>query len=251
MIRLLPSSKDSTMTKYRLFFGVLTLAIGWNTYAGATPISLNLADIAAGADLNWETASYGYDIKSSFGNYDPLNPLINVLALSVQNATDPVYGIVPAYLYFISENGDWTANVLNSRGWVIETEMRLDGSTETLDPTSPYYNYYNVALLINDDTYSTYISINPGTVFVGDPDLGGISIDVTTTDYHTYRIEGQDNFIKLYVDDQLEVTYQQPGPSGGTEALAFGDQYSYGSSISYWKSFSYDTDPAPAVPEPS
>jgi hypothetical protein len=130
----------------------------------------------------------------------------------------------------------WHKYVSNARGWVIETSMRVDPSTQP-DCTDG-------ALMIwaNDHTNLLIVGFSTNAVCLTYPDQ--VRSYMNTTDaFHIYRIESKGREVKIYVDGKLKINHALSWSGGGSDVLAFGDGNGAKRSLSYWDYFSYDIFP--------
>ena len=217
------------MKRSLVLLQTFVLMIVLNSNAAATPAILDMNSLPDIADADWFQANSGGNSNVSGG------------ILTIES---------PSYFEYILYHplGDWNQHVNNSTGWVVETRMKVDPSTQN-SPTDDW----NIELWINDHKNLTILGIDTNKVSIKYPRADHVDYFMDTTDdFHVYRVEGINDSLKLFVDGHLAINSQLSGTGGGTTALVFGDGNGSGNtySKSYWDYFYYDTLPA-AVPEPA
>ena len=153
--------------------------------------------------------------------------------------TDPGLGAMSYLTYYLTDaNADWVMNGNNQRGWVVEARLQVDPASLNTPP------YPNIGMWIDDGVYRNIIAIDTDRVFIQDPAVAAFPFN-TTNGFHTYRIEGREETLRLFIDGNLAIDYRGPREaSTGKPNLAFGDGNGIGFSLSYWDYLAYDTDPA-------
>ena len=136
--------------------------------------------------------------------------------------------------------GIWNEFVSNSRGWIVETSLKVDPSTQ------PECNDVSrtgaVQIRANDYTILIIVGFGADEICIAYPDI--VHFPMNTTDsFHIYRIEAKGMHIQIYVDGDLAIDHILSTPGGGTQALAFGDGDINGTSLTRWDYFSYDVFP--------
>ncbi len=241
------------MKKYALRMGVILWMLIPCSLAIASPISLNLRSLYESLLLDSALESPTYRLDSNWGwtgdsmgvGYDYVNGLLTI--------NTPTNFALLSDSFYLEPPTDWGSNVSNSIGWIVKAELQVTSADP--DGWEP-----NIGMWINDYRYLTQIGFEPNMVFMYLPNGEALIANMDTTDkLHAYRVEGQDQVVQLFVDDNpiaaLTYTYQPGEESGGTDALLdFGDLNYARASNSSWASFSYDTRPEPtppsAIPEP-
>lgn len=111
-----------------------------------------------------------------------------------------------------SPKGIWNKYVSNSRGWIIETSLKVD----------PITLPGNVEIWANDHTILIIVYFNTNEIYIAYPEQVHFPMD-TTDGFHVYRIEAKGMHVKIYVDGSLAIDHMLSSPGLGTEALVFGD----------------------------
>ena len=137
------------------------------------------------------------------------------------------------YEYILySPKGIWNKYVSNSRGWIIETSLKVDPITQ---PGS-------VEIWANDHKILIIVYFNTDEIYIAYPDR--VHFPMNTTDgFHVYRIEAKGMHVKIYVDGSVAIDHMLSSPGLGTEALVFGDGDLNGTSLTRWDYFSYNVFP--------
>jgi hypothetical protein len=164
------------------------------------------------------------------------NPLDEGWGL-INNTSDPGFSYVedgvltiasPSY-YELTDPGNWLANVDNSpNGWMFETRMRIVASSPEDVPAS--------FIWIHDLVNLSHFSFFPEQVGFTYPDSFFYSLD--TSEFHTYRLVGLGDNIKLLIDGALALDYDRSWSGGGTETLMFGNT-SFSQTVSKWDYITY------------
>ena len=129
----------------------------------------------------------------------------------------------------------WHEEVDNSRGWVIETRLLVDASTEPLG----HGGRGAVQIWANDHTNLIIVGFSTDMICIAYPNLVPYPMD-TTDGYHVYRIESKFDNVKVYVDDTLVIDHTLTTTGSGTDILMFGDGVGGSKSLSYWDYFEYN-----------
>ena len=129
-------------------------------------------------------------------------------------------------------NGEWNADVLNSRGWAIETRLRVDPSTAASSCST-------VNIWANDYVNLLQMSFGKSEVCIVYPNALSVPFD-TTSGYHTYRFTSTGQNIKLFIDGSLRIDASIAPGGAGSQLLGFGDFGSQGRNVIHWDSFTYD-----------
>jgi Ca2+-binding RTX toxin-like protein len=129
-------------------------------------------------------------------------------------------------------NGQWNAEVLNSRGWAIETRLRVDPSTVASSCST-------VNIWANDYVNLLHMSFGKSEVCILYPNVLSVPFD-TTSGYHTYRFVSKGQNIKLFIDGSLRLDASIAPGGGGSQLLGFGDFGSQTRNVIHWDSFTYD-----------
>lgn len=133
--------------------------------------------------------------------------------------------------------GIWNQYVSNQRGWIVETNLKVDPSTQPECSSRG-----SVQLWINDLTNLIIVGISNNAICIAYPDV--IAVDTPTTDgFHIYRVESKGNVVRIYQDGQLKIDHTLTTPGGGTQSLGFGDGDGSFASLSTWDYLSYDVFP--------
>lgn len=127
---------------------------------------------------------------------------------------------------------EWHEQVDNTKGWVIETRMRLDPSSE--DDFSG-----SVIIWANDHTHTFIFGFAPGEIRIQYPEVYPAVMD-TTDDFHVYRIVVVLDRVRVYVDGVLHIDHEVTSAGQGSDTLMFGDGVGGTYSLSYWDYFWYD-----------
>jgi hypothetical protein len=140
------------------------------------------------------------------------------------------------YILF-SPEGIWNKFVDNSRGWVVETSLKIDPITQPeCDDRGA------VQIWANDHTILLIVGFSTGEVCIAYPD--SVHFPMNTADsFHIYRIEAKGMHVRIYVDGDLAIDHTLSFPGAGTEALEFGDGVSGNTSLTRWDYFSYRVFP--------
>ena len=142
----------------------------------------------------------------------------------------------PSYYEFFAPPEVWVDRVSNAKGWTVEARLRRDPGSVGAP-----------GMWIDDDRYLTLFGLREDGLHLGDGSdfTGQYSID--TSMFHTYRFEGRQNNLNVFVDDILALSLEPVGPIGATFALAFGDNNAFasGTSISEWDYVSVTTTAVP------
>ena len=137
-------------------------------------------------------------------------------------------------------NGKWHEFVDNSRGWVIETSLKVD-------PRNPAEECNDnpgtsLKIWVHDHTNLVIFGFTTDEVCIAYPDNVRLSMD-TTNAFHVYRIESKRRSVRVFVDGNLKIDHTLTWQGGGSDALTFGDGHVNGKTRSYWDYFSYDVFP--------
>ncbi len=144
----------------------------------------------------------------------------------------------------LDPNGVWNRWVSNERGWIVETSLKVDPSSEGSCPSENVGDDDSARLWIHDHTSLVIVGIAPDAVCIVYPDI--VVAPFTTTDgFHVYRVESKGRIVRVYVDGELVIDHTLTTQvAGGTRALLFGDgTVGGGSNLTYWDYFSYDVTP--------
>ena len=134
-------------------------------------------------------------------------------------------------------NGKWHQFVDNTRGWVIETSLRVDPSTQPECGGGG-----SVQIWANDHTNLVIIGFSTNEICIAYPD--NVHFPMNTTDnFHIYQIKSKGNQVQIYVDGDLKIDHILSWTGGGSNILMFGDGVGGTTSLSYWDYFSYDVFP--------
>lgn len=203
---------------------LLLTILGVGSNSNATPVVLNMNLLPNFEDPNWSLINSGGTSWVSGG------------ILTIDS---------PSYYEFnlLNPNGNWHQTVDNANGWVVETKMRVDPTTQNYPGTSRGA----VQVWIHDHTYLTIVGFNKDKIYIAYPDYVPYYMDTTNT-FHVYRIEAKGLMFKVYVDGSLAIDYHRSWTGGGSNILMFGDGVSGWYSRSYWDYFMYDTDPVTGIP---
>ena len=136
-------------------------------------------------------------------------------------------------------NDEWHQNVSNSRGWVIETGLLVDSSTQDTGCAGRG----PVQILAHDHTNLVVIGFSTDEICIAYPDIVSFPMN-TTNGFHVYRIESQFKQVRVYVDDILRIDHTLNLSGGGSDILMFGDGTANTKSLSYWDYFWYDVFPS-------
>lgn len=136
-----------------------------------------------------------------------------------------------------SPKGIWNKYVSNSRGWVIETSLRIDPTTQPeCDGTG------SVQIWANDHKILLIVGFSNNEICITYPDR--VHFPMNTTDsFHVYRIEAKEMRVQIYADGNLAIDHILSWAGGGTQALVFGDGTTFGTSLTQWDYFSYKVFP--------
>ena len=137
----------------------------------------------------------------------------------------------------------WHHYVSNQRGWVVETSLRVDPSTDAL----PFYDGA-VLIWMHDHTNLFIVGFNPAELKISYPEH--VSFPMNTTDaFHVYRIETKGKRMRIFVDGSLAIDHTFASVGGGSDVLTFGDGNGYTGmkSLTKWDYFSYQVFPNPAL----
>jgi hypothetical protein len=151
----------------------------------------------------------------------------------------------PSYYEFIQSLGPWHDGVDNSKGWVIETRLKLDPSSDSSYGCN--FDRGTVQIWAHDHTNLVIIGFDTKQICLASPDNVRVSMN-TTDDFHVYRIESQGRNIKIYADGRLVIDHVLSWSGGGSNILMFGDGVGGTRSLSYWDYFWYDVDPSVTGP---
>jgi hypothetical protein len=133
--------------------------------------------------------------------------------------------------------GIWNQYVSNQRGWIVETSLKVDPSTQPECSSRG-----SVQLWINDLTNLIIVGISNNAICIAYPDV--VAVDTPTTDgFHIYRVESKGKVVRIYQDGQLKIEHTLTTPGGGTESLGFGDGDGEFATLSTWDYLSYDVFP--------
>ena len=147
----------------------------------------------------------------------------------------------PSDCYEVSlrnSNDTWHQSVDNARGWVIETNLRIDPKSNP----SCNQGRGSVHIWANDHTNLVIVGFDPNQICIAYPDYVPLQMD-TTNGFHIYRIESKLNQVKVYVDGELKIDHTLTSTGGGSDVLYFGDGVGGDTSLSYWDYFSYNVFP--------
>lgn len=131
----------------------------------------------------------------------------------------------------------WIDTVDNAIGWEIEFRVRLTASV----PGGA------LTIWIHDREHLLELCLERDQVYICYPTIETYPMD-TGDAQHTYRIVGQGTHADIFIDGALVFPYDFTTPTGGTEALIFGDMAGGYMTLSEWDYFSWSTDglPVPA-----
>ena len=140
------------------------------------------------------------------------------------------------YLLFYPK-GIWNQYVDNQRGWIVETSLKVDPSTQPECDSRG-----SVQLWINDLTNMVIVGISNNAICIAYPDV--VAVATPTTDgFHVYRVESRGKIVRIYQDGQLKIDHALTTPGGGTQALGFGDGDGSFATLTTWDYLSYDVFP--------
>jgi len=132
----------------------------------------------------------------------------------------------------------WHLSVRNSRGWVIETRLRVDAASE-----GQCNSGYSPALIwVSDHENSVQVRFSTDEICMASPDLVQFPMD-TTDGFHVYRIESRLNNVRIYVDGNLVINHNLSRSYSVGSTLLFGDGAGGGKSLTFWDYFWYDVFP--------
>jgi hypothetical protein len=131
---------------------------------------------------------------------------------------------------------EWHQKVNNSKGWIIETRLKVDASSKPACSGGG-----GVLIWIHDHKNLIQIGFSTDEICISYPNSFIFPMD-TTDNFHVYRIESKLNQIKVYVDNVLRLDRTLSNTGGGTDTLMFGDGGGSGNSLSYWDYFLYDVN---------
>ena len=140
------------------------------------------------------------------------------------------------YLLF-SPKGIWNKFVSNSRGWIIETSLKVDPST-----APACGDRGAVQIWANDHTILIVVGFSTEEICIAYPDSVHFAMN-TTDSFHIYRIQAKGMHVHIYVDGKLAIEHTLSIPGGGTEGLAFGDGDLLNATLTQWDYFSYKVVP--------
>ncbi len=136
-----------------------------------------------------------------------------------------------AYEVLTWPNGEWHATVDSTRGWAIQTRLRVvSGSAGCL--TQNIWAKANDQLLI--------FGFGTGQVCLAYPSVVTVPLD-TTSGFHTYRFLYKQGTLTIFVDGVQRVTTTVVG-GDGSAILTFGTVYNPSSAdqVIRWQYFLYD-----------
>jgi hypothetical protein len=139
--------------------------------------------------------------------------------------------------------GIWHKYVSNARGWVIETALKVDPSTE---PRCGSFLSSSSQIWANDHTNLVIIGFSTNEICMTYPEDVRFPMD-TTDGFHAYRIEVKNKRVRVYVDGALAINHELTYRGAGSDDLMFGDGTLVGSSLTQWDYFSYEVFPVPAL----
>jgi hypothetical protein len=216
-------------TKPRLMVLAFVFIFAFPSYLSATPVVLDMDVLPNNAPENWMKWDWdGVGNASVSGGILTINTSSCFEYLLYPRLTDTGW----------KYDDIWNNTVSNERGWMIETRMKVDPSTQS---NLSYNGTWNIHLWIHDHTYLTVLDIEKYKISIMYPDWNVDYAMDTTNAFHTYRIEGKGEMFKVFVDGNLAIDYHRSWIGGGSEVLAFGDGSIAGCSKSYWDYFTYDT----------
>ena len=191
------------------------------------PASAVVLDFDTYPERDWELVSSGGSSTVSGG----------ILTINAPNGTYHEFSLP-------HPDGLWHQEVSNSRGWVIETRMRVDPVT-----TAPCD--YGLKIWANDHTNPIEVGFSAEDVCLIYPDMVRYPMD-TTDGFHVYRIESRLDNVKVYVDGDLVIEHTRTWQGGGGDILMFGDGSvaADNSTLSYWDYFWYDVTPDVTAADP-
>jgi hypothetical protein len=139
---------------------------------------------------------------------------------------------------------NWNQFASNSRGWVVETSLKVDPRS---DATCGWANFGSVVIWANDHTNLIIVGFSTDQVCIVYPEEAHFYMD-TTNSFHVYRLENRGNHLRIYVDGSLAIDHYFSWFGSGSQVLYFGDGTGSGSSFSQWDYFSYDVFPLNPIP---
>lgn len=146
-------------------------------------------------------------------------------------------------------DGDWHRNVSNSRGWAIETRVRLD-DTPGADVPCPKDGVGAAGVWANDHRVLVIFGFSTEGVCLAYPDDVTFPMN-TTAAFHTYRFEVKGLRVRVLVDGVLKIDHVLTWTGGGSDVLMFGALGGgrTGEEVrSHWDYLEYDTFASGALP---
>jgi hypothetical protein len=145
------------------------------------------------------------------------------------------------YEYGLNDpKGIWNKFVSNSRGWTIETGLKLDPVTQSLCDLA--HGSTGVEIFANDHTILIILGFASNEICLAYPDPIEFPMD-TTDAFHIYRVEAKGLHLQIFVDGNLAIDHVLSNPGSGTQGLFFGDGDFLNTSVSYWDYLSYNVAP--------
>lgn len=140
----------------------------------------------------------------------------------------------PSFYEFYAPNAVMQA-LSNSAGWAIDARFKFTGGAF-------------MTLWVWDRTELNRVDIGQSSIRVYP---GAVGFDLVYpynigTDFHTYRLEGIGENIRMTVDGQVAFDTVHLGQTGGTQVIYFGDGWEGGATTSVWDYWRITT----VVPEP-
>jgi len=137
--------------------------------------------------------------------------------------------------------GVWNKYVSNSRGWIVETNLKIDPLTD------PNCSSGGAEIWANDRTNLIIFHFAPNEICIGYPEQVHFAMN-TTDSFHVYRIETKGSHTRIYVDGTLAIDHVFTYLGSGSQVLYFGDGSAFGTSVAQWDYFSYSVFPVNLAP---
>jgi hypothetical protein len=146
------------------------------------------------------------------------------------------------YILFDPQSA-WNKYASNSRGWVVEANLKVDPATE------PNCSGGRGAQIIwaNDHTNLIIVGFSTNEICIAYPEEVHFAMN-TTDSFHIYRLENKGAHARIYVDGVLAIDHYFSMFGSGSQVIDFGDGTVYGTSLVKWDYFSYDVFPVGLAP---